>query len=97
MYLVHYYMSYTEIPCLIEFTEGQYIRALGTYENLRRELHNVPIPQCVGDLTGDGMVNAGDLGILLGDWNEVDGDLNGDAFTDGADLANVLSRWGDCD
>jgi len=90
------YMSYTEIPCLTEFTQGQYIRAISTYENLRRELHNVPIPQCVGDLTGDGLVDAGDIGLLLAEWGEVTGDLNGDSFTDGADLAFILSNWGTC-
>jgi hypothetical protein len=90
------YMSYTEIPCLTKFTQGQHTRALGTYENLRRELHNVSIPQCVGDLTGDGLVNAGDIGLLLAYWKEVAGDLNGDGFTDGADLALILSNWGAC-
>ena len=52
-----------------------------------------PIP---GDLNFDGIVNALDLTILLGDWGNSDGgpgDANGDGSTDGSDLTVVLSAW----
>ena len=90
------YMSYTAVPCLQEFSQGQYDRAAATYFNLRQELHHIPIPQCVGDLSGDGVINGEDLSILLASWGEAAGDLTGDGFTDGADLAVMLAKWGGC-
>jgi len=90
------YMSYVPPPCLQAFTLGQRDRAKATYWNLRPELQNVPIPECVGDLTGDGHINGEDLSSLLGEWGEAGGDLDGDGFTDGADLAIILNKWGEC-
>jgi hypothetical protein len=50
-----------------------------------------------GDLNLDGVVSAGDLGILLNFWaftNPPLGDLNGDGQINGADLATLLANWG---
>ena len=52
-----------------------------------------------GDLDGDGVVNAVDLAILLGNWgpvppNEPAADLNGDGMVNAADLAILLGNWG---
>jgi len=55
------------------------------------------ITGCFGDFTGDGQIDGGDLGILLGNWDGAGAtDLNGDGNTDGADLGLLLGVWGPC-
>jgi len=55
---------------------------------------------CLADVTGDGQVNGGDLGIVLNSWGGADalgsGDVNHDGMIDGSDLSIVLSSWGAC-
>jgi hypothetical protein len=48
-----------------------------------------------GDLTGDGVVNGDDLGILLGAWGPGSGpaDLDLDGNVDGNDLGLLLGAW----
>ncbi|MCA9283793.1 MAG: S8 family serine peptidase [Phycisphaerales bacterium] len=49
-----------------------------------------------GDLNGDGVVDGGDLGILLAQWGPCSGcpaDLNGDGSVDGEDLGLLLGYW----
>ncbi|TVQ34245.1 MAG: hypothetical protein EA376_00365 [Phycisphaeraceae bacterium] len=48
------------------------------------------------DLDGDGVVGAGDLGVLLGLWGTADesADLSGDGVVGAADLAILLGSWG---
>ena len=47
-----------------------------------------------GDVDGDGVVDAIDLGIVLANWGGTGpGDLSGDGIVDGADLAIVLASW----
>jgi len=58
--------------------------------------------ECIADLTGDGVVDGADLGVLLNQWGSagdpnVNGDLNGDGTVDGADLGILLNDWGSCD
>ncbi len=49
------------------------------------------------DFTGNGIVDGGDLGVLLGGWGgAATSDLNGDGNTDGADLGILLAAWGPC-
>lgn len=51
-------------------------------------------PLVPGDLNGDGVVNGGDLGILLLNWGTNGlGDLNLDGIVDGADLGDLLNAW----
>jgi murein tripeptide amidase MpaA len=47
------------------------------------------------DLSGDGVVDGSDLGILLGAWgtSEPLADLNGDGTVDGSDLGILLGAW----
>jgi len=56
-----------------------------------------PAPR-VGDFDGNGIVNGGDLGILLAVWGPItcgsQYDLNGDCVIDGGDLGIFLSNWG---
>lgn len=53
---------------------------------------------CVADLTGDGIVNGADLGILLGTWGQADvpADFDGDGDVNGSDLGVLLGNWGNC-
>ncbi|MFO0829616.1 MAG: LamG-like jellyroll fold domain-containing protein [Phycisphaerales bacterium] len=60
-------------------------------------IHQVEAPSCTGDLNGDGVVNAQDLGILLGAWGTGGvGDINGDGVVDAQDLGILLGAWGNC-
>lgn len=46
------------------------------------------------DLNLDGVVNGGDLAILLNAWGTSGtGDINGSGFVDGVDLATLLTAW----
>jgi hypothetical protein len=50
----------------------------------------------VGDLDGDGAVNATDLAILLGSWGRCGGcaaDLDGDGAVSAPDLGILLGAW----
>jgi hypothetical protein len=51
---------------------------------------------CAPDLNADGLVDGGDLGVLLGAWGSVQADLDGNGITDGADLGVMLGSWGPC-
>ncbi|MDZ4830677.1 MAG: dockerin type I repeat-containing protein, partial [Phycisphaerae bacterium] len=51
-------------------------------------------PALLGDLNGDGKVDAADLGILLGSWGGPGaGDLNNDGIVDAQDLGLLLGAW----
>lgn len=57
------------------------------------------IDACLGELSGDGVIDAADLAILLGAWGACDGclaDLDHDGFVGGPDLAILLGAWGPC-
>ena len=56
-----------------------------------------PAIPCPGDFNGDGAVDGGDLGELLGGWGtDGDSDLNDDGNIDGGDIGILLSVWGAC-
>jgi hypothetical protein len=48
-----------------------------------------------GDLDGDGLVDATDLGLLISRWGttDVDADLDGDGIVGASDLAATLGAW----
>ena len=57
---------------------------------------------CVGDLNLDGVVDAGDLALLLGSWGNCAGcpaDIagSGDDIVGPEDLSVLLGNWGECD
>jgi len=55
---------------------------------------------CAADLTGDGVIDASDLLVLLGAWGPNPGhaaDLNHDGIVDTADLLVLLGAWGECE
>ncbi len=52
-------------------------------------------PVCLGDLTGDRLINESDLGLLLASWNAgPGGDVDGDNDTDESDLGALLAVFG---
>jgi hypothetical protein len=55
---------------------------------------------CLADVTLDGVVNGGDLGVVLSAWGVASpngaGDVNRDGFVDSSDLGQLLSAWGTC-
>jgi 3-phytase/alkaline phosphatase D len=56
---------------------------------------------CVADLSGDGLTDGTDLGLLLGEWGpcgagDCAADLNLDGFVNGTDLGLLLGEWGSC-
>jgi len=59
-------------------------------------------PQCPADLNGDAIVDAADLGLLLGAWGGCSisvpciADLDGSGKVDAVDLGLLLSAWGTC-
>ena len=56
----------------------------------------IVVVDCFSDLNGDGMIDGGDIGLLVAAWNTDTHDLNGDGVTNGADLGLLLNDWGDC-
>ncbi len=58
-------------------------------------------PACPADLSGDGIVDPIDLGLLLSLWgtdgqNNPQADIDGNGVIDSIDLGMVLSGWGFC-
>ena len=54
-------------------------------------------PGCAGDLDGDGVIQAGDLAVLLGAWGGTGAaDLDGDGSVGAPDIALLLGAWGGC-
>lgn len=57
------------------------------------------VPPCPADLSGDGVINASDLALLLGAWGPNPGhpaDLTDDGIVNASDLALLLGAWGGC-
>jgi len=63
-------------------------------------LFTIELPNCQGDLNGDGVVNVTDLLLMLAFWGPVGAlpaaDLNGDGVVNVSDLLILLSNWGTC-
>jgi len=56
-------------------------------------------PFCLGDINLDTVVNAADLGLLIGEWGckgECVADLNEDGMVNAADLGLLIGAWGAC-
>ena len=53
---------------------------------------------CPADVDGNGVINGGDLGLLLLDWgsNAARSDLNRDGLVNGADVGLMLLAWWPC-
>ena len=65
----------------------------------RLEIEYTMTSDCVADINGDGVVDAADLGILIGQFGTAgpDADLNDDNIVDAADLGILIGVFGtDC-
>jgi hypothetical protein len=55
------------------------------------------IDECPADLSGDGLVDGRDMGLLLSQWaSDGTADLDGDGTVGGADMGLLLAAWGPC-
>jgi hypothetical protein len=69
----------------------------GNYDECQTRTATVEyIDPCPADLTGDGEVAGGDLGIMLIGWGTPLGDITGDGITDGLDISFLIGAWGPC-
>jgi hypothetical protein len=71
----------------------------GTWNDLTRYSIQPAILEipCIGDVSGDGNVDASDLAVLLGGWGTAGAaDLTFDGKVDASDLALLLGAWGAC-
>lgn len=52
--------------------------------------------RAMGDLTLNGIVDSGDLAMVLSAWNTIDpdADLNDDGIVAASDIMELLNRWG---
>jgi len=81
--------------------DGRYIVGYGVYEGQQRgfiaDIGTIP---CLGDITGDHVVDVMDLGVVLGAWGSSGGefgaDINQDGIVDAMDLGMLLGAWGPC-
>jgi hypothetical protein len=76
-----------------------WIMELDTSEAHSYEFQLCVESDCLGDGTGDDMVDGTDLAIVLSLWGTTGaqtGDLDGNGTIDGGDLALLLANWGPC-
>lgn len=58
-----------------------------------------PVPDCGGDVNGDGTTDSADLSVVIGSFGEAvpagtSGDVNGDGVVDAADLSVLIGDFG---
>lgn len=86
-----------ELSTIQATTLADIIRRNTGIKHLQDDVFFVPE---LGDMNGDGVTNAHDLGVMLGAWGPCQssevcaGDFNGDGLVDSADLAILLGGWG---
>ena len=54
------------------------------------------VPELPEDLTGDGLVNSADLGLLIAEWGfceDCAADFDGDGLVDASDLGAIIAAW----
>jgi hypothetical protein len=68
------------------------------YAGVQGTVDACPAPPCPADIDDSGVVDAGDIAVLLGAWGSArsEADLDGDNDVDAADLSVLLGAWGDC-
>ena len=78
-------------PAMVDASIGLF----GNGESIALVVDGPSAPANPCDLNDDGVVNGGDLGILLGAWGDKGGpaDLDGNGVVDGADLGQLLGCW----
>ncbi|MGP1347147.1 MAG: hypothetical protein ACTS3F_10850 [Phycisphaerales bacterium] len=91
--------TFSGAPTIGGLTAWAFVSADGTEFALpleeQRRVRIEAACSCKADLTGDGIVNSDDLGILLGAFGSTDaGDINADGATDSDDLGILLGLFG---
>ncbi|MAD20224.1 MAG: hypothetical protein CMJ52_08585, partial [Planctomycetaceae bacterium] len=101
-------MSYTH-ECKDRFTPGQANRmrcSLLTYRPLLYTTAQTCVSQCFADIDNNGIIDSGDLGLLIGAWGPCGGgkkgglccaDLDGNGLVDSGDLGLLIGAWGSCE
>lgn len=101
-------MSYTH-ECKDRFTPGQANRmrcSLLTYRPLLYTTAQTCVSQCFADIDNNGIIDSGDLGLLIGAWGPCSGgnkgvpccaDLDGSGLVDSGDLGLLIGAWGFCE
>lgn len=68
-------------------------------QNIHQDGTLGPLPSCLADVTGDGVVGTDDLLEVIGQWGSCVGcesDFNGDGIVGTDDLLLLLASWGPC-
>ena len=77
-----------------------YVQVLDNQGSIDGDVTEIPeVPDCLGDLDGNGSVDIEDLLSTLNDWGcETDctADVNDDGSVDISDLLTIIANWGDC-
>lgn len=89
------------LPSFTLPASGDYYIRIGASDYQDIQMYSISVTiaggGCPGDLNGDGAINGGDLGSLLGVWgpasNFPPADLNGDGVINGGDLGLLLGCW----
>ena len=101
-------MSYTH-ECKDRFTPGQANRmrcSLLTYRPLLYTTAQTCVSQCFADIDNNGIIDSGDLGLLIEAWGPCGGgkkgglccaDLDGNGLVDSGDLGLLIGAWGSCE
>lgn len=74
------------------FDELTGLGRVNAFKAVQLALESLPVPS---DINGDGVVDGGDLGLLLGAWDTSNpaADLDRSGVVDGADLGLLLANW----
>lgn len=80
-----------------DFDRNAYVWAVASGNGLVEGFE--PGNNCIGDLDEDGVVDGGDMAVLLAAWGEStsSADQDGDGLVDGMDLAILVGNWGPCE
>jgi hypothetical protein len=56
--------------------------------------------ECIADIDGNGLVDGGDIALLLTAWGSsgkgLSADIDANGFVNGGDMGVLLSSWGVC-
>ena len=88
-----------DIDDIIALTESTSSALNGSVSGMATLVLPPKAEPCLGDIDGNGVVNGGDMGLLLAEWgpcSPCQADFTGNGIVDGADLGLLLGAWGFC-